>query len=151
MSTNRIANKALTAFHLKLTDLLADLTRLLPDNHDVARAEVAVADVSTLSPTRIIDVWASTVLPLCGEQLLNRDLDYFMTMDVATTVLRLQAEGVVPADVDVAEVEQLVESSIRVPVRAIADADQKRCMATLATLTTLATTYRNANYENMRM
>ncbi len=143
--TNRTASKALTAFHLQLTGLLADLARLLPDNNDVARAEVAVADVGALmGPTHIIDVWASTVVPLCGKQLVDRDLGYFLALDVAATVYRLQTEGVVPADIDVAEIERLVETSIREPVRAIPDADKMRCMSVLATLTMLATTYRNA-------
>lgn len=143
-AASRTASKALTAFQLQLTSLLADLARLLPDNQDVARAEVAVADIGALmGPTHIIDVWASTVLPLCGKQLVDRDLAYFLALDVPATVRRLQAEGAVPADIDVAEIERLVETSIREPVRTIPDADKMRCMSTLATLTTLAATYRN--------
>jgi hypothetical protein len=126
---------------LQLNGLFGELARLLPENQDVPRAEVAAADLTALFPNRLVEIWGGTVVPLCGAQLLARDLDYFLSLDVPATVARLQSEGVLPQDLGVSDLNGLIETAVRAPVRALRPADQAKCMDTLATLTSLAKAY----------
>lgn len=140
-ANSRAAIKARTAFMMQLNGLFGELARLLPENEDVPRAEVAAADLTAIFPNRLIEIWGGTVVPLCGAQLLARDLDYFLNLDVPSTVARLQSEGVLPQDLGVSDLNGLIDSAVRRPVRALRPADQAKCMDTLATLTSLAKAY----------
>lgn len=141
---SRAATKARTAFTMQLMGLLDTLVLLLPDNNNLLRAEVGLTDLNALYPTYLIELWGGTVVPICGAQLLAKDLDFFMALDVPTTVQRLQDEGTVPADLDILDLDSLVETAIRTPIRTLQPADQAKCMDRLAILTSLATAYHSA-------
>lgn len=136
--------KIRTAFTHQLNGLINTLVELLDGNDEVLRAEVAVRDFSAVFPTRIIEDWGRLVVPICGPQLLAKDFDYFMELDVPGTVRRLQDEGVIDAKMDTSGLEKIVESSIRAPIRALAPADRAQCMDALAVLTSLAVAYQAA-------
>jgi len=122
-----------SAFNNHTDEFFADIRKVLPDDDDIAAAEVAVSAAKRANVTIFIKAWGKYTVPYAN-QIKAKDISFFLAKDYSDDLH--DAEIAVKSDALMATIERM-----RLRFGTLSEANQAKVMDYVFNLTTLAMLY----------
>ena len=122
-----------SAFNNHADEFFADIKKVLPDDDDIAAAEVAVSAAKRANVTIFIKAWAKYTAPY-AEQIKAKDVSFFLAKDYSGDVN--EAELAAKSGALMAAIERM-----RLRLGTLSSPNQAKVMDYVFNLTTLSMLY----------
>jgi hypothetical protein len=91
MSTQSVV---LRAFNQHLKDFMDDIKRLFPDNLKIRTLHNSLNTFIKVNPKKAIELWYSNITLKYNSQIMNEDLDFFLSKDYHDDVKTADGVGI---------------------------------------------------------
>ena len=119
-------------FNDHLSDFLADIYKLFPDNTDIQTAKNSILAFRAISSRKLIKNWKKDISEQYSKEIYSGDLNFFINMDYGDDLTKF--------DVDDSTLSRI--ECLRTPIREMSEDNKEKTIKYLQNLTRLADLYK---------
>lgn len=122
----------LKSFNKQFFDFLEDVNTIVENNTNIETSRIYFNTIKKANPTILLKIWHKYIFVPYKEQILLGNLGFFLDKDYSQDLSKLKNN---------AEILNIIDTSLRNPIRNMSDINKEHCMKYIQVLCKLADAY----------